>query len=708
MGRKDWELVMESDLVSRLEHQKLRADALAYIIDHDDVTTESFLDFFGDRMMEISGCDQIIIRSREGLKLMKNAPGVEEVSQELCRQCPFSKYDTDLYTDGALEVADYSKGTETGVMPQKGCPVKSGLMNLIYTDGKLTGLLTMHYMKEHHEFSEHDRSTAAIFAILLGFSFKRIMEKQAANRLLRELKDALTMAQSANRAKTAFLNNMSHDIRTPMNAVIGYTSLATTHIEETDMVRDYLKKIGSAADHLLSLINDILDMSRIESGKMNLIEQKEDLSAIINNIKDIVEADAQAKHLDFFVDSTAIQDSVIVCDKVRLNQVLLNVISNAIKYTPEGGMVVFKVAETGKLDLGYATYEFRIKDNGMGMSKEFLKIVFDPFSRVDSSTVSGIQGTGLGMAITKNIVDMMGGIISIKSEEHKGTEVVITIDFRVAEEGQILTKLPKLEGVHCLVADDDISICTKVSQMLRDFDMRPEWCASGKEALVRTTESVQMGDVFRAFIVGQQLSDMSGTAFAQQVRKTVDINTPIIIMTAADCPDIAAEDNEDVVTDYIIKPMSPLQLQTTLGKYCSGEEIKKKADGQPRNFSGYKALVVEDNDHNREITAAMLKEYGFEVMTAIDGAVAVDIMKQAKPGEYDLVLMDIKMPQMDGNEATRQIRDLDNGRGKVKIVALTANAFEEERRIALEAGVDGYIVKPVEVQRLRDYLAEYL
>lgn len=390
------------------------------------------------------------------------------------------------------------------------------------------------------------------------------------------LEDALSMAQSASRAKTTFLNNMSHDIRTPMNAIIGYTSLASSHIDDQEQVQGYLTKIAQSSDHLLSLINDVLDMSRIESGRMTLDEKVDNLPDILQGLSDIVRADIQAKRQIFQTDFSGIQDPDVLCDKLRLSQILLNVLSNAIKYTPEGGIISLRVTETAYPKTGYGLYEFRVRDNGIGMSSEFLATIFEPFTRMQSSTVSGIQGTGLGMTITKKLVEMMGGSIHIHSQEDEGTEVLIHFTFPLA----------------------------------------------------------------------------------------------------------AARSNAD---DLSIQPPST----------C--------------NFNGKKVLLVEDNEMNREIATEILEEAGFAVDTAENGLIAVDKMRRSSPGDYDLILMDVQMPLMDGYEATRRIRALsDPAIASIPIIAMTANAFAEDRQAALRSGMNEHIVKPIDVRKMKEVLSRFL
>lgn len=406
-------------------------------------------------------------------------------------------------------------------------------------------------------------------------------------RMQQQIQAALEEAQAANKAKTSFLHNMSHDIRTPMNAIMGYTELALKHIDNGEQVRDYLFKTRSASFHLLSLINDVLDMSRIESGKMVLSEDEENLSEIVHSLEDILLADSITKKLNLSVDCTGISDENVMCDKLHLNQVLLNVLSNAVKYTPEGGSVTMTVCQKKTRSRKNGMYLFTVKDTGIGMSKEFLSSIYEPFTREQTSTVSGIQGTGLGMSIAKRIVDMMGGRIDIQSECGKGTAVVMTFVFRIA-------------------------------------NTLPVSSASGKAAA--------------PFAAGGKTETAAGASA----------------------------------------------------------------------FEGRKILLVEDNVFNREIMAEILSGYGFVIDTAENGSVALEKVSAASSGDYDLILMDVQMPVMDGFEATRRIRALKNDAADIPIIAMTADAFEEDRKMAFEAGMNAHLSKPVDFKNLESVLTEYL
>ena len=525
----------------------------------------------------------------------------------------------------------------------------------------------------------------------------------------RKLEIALQHEGAANRAKREFLFNMSHDIRTPMNAIIGFTSLAATHIDNREQVLDYLKKISTSSQHLLSLINDVLDMSRIESGKVKIEEKAVHLPDLVHDVRSIIQPNVAAKRLSLFIDTMDIEDEDIITDPLRLNQILLNILSNAIKFTPTGGMISIRIAQKNGAPKGCVCYEFRIKDNGIGMSEEFQKHIFEEFSREESSTVSGIQGTGLGMSITKNIVDLMGGTIALTSEPGKGTEFIVTLCFTRSGQKAEPKQLPQLEGLRALVADDDTNTCLNVSTMLSKIGMRPEWTISGKEAVIRTKYAVEQGDAFSVYIIDWLIPDMNGIEIVRQIRKVIGNRCPIIILTAYDWADIEDEARAAGVTAFCEKPLFLSELRRVLAEPFRAEPASNPAQPTAADLKGKKLLLVEDNELNREIALEILKEAGFVVDTAEDGAVAVQKIKQAAPGQYDLILMDIQMPNLDGYEATRQIRALpDAEKASIPIFAMTANAFEEDRQNALAAGMNGHIAKPLDVPHLLCVLADAL
>ena len=526
-----------------------------------------------------------------------------------------------------------------------------------------------------------------------------------------KLQVAVEKAETANRAKSTFLSNMSHDIRTPMNAIIGFTTLALSNIDDTDRVKDYLGKTLASSNHLLSLINDVLDMSRIESGKIHLEEVEVNLSDVLHDLKTIVSGQIYAKQLELYMDVMDVTDEDVYCDKTRLNQILLNLLSNAIKFTPAGGTVSVRVRQLAGKVHGCGQYEFRIKDNGIGMSQEFAQKIFEPFERERTSTVSRIQGTGLGMAITKNIVDMMGGTIEVQTAQGKGTEFTVCVPMRAQTEQRPVEKITELEGLKALVVDDDFNTCDSVTKMLVKVGMRAEWTLSGKEAVLRARQSIEMSDVYHAYIIDWRLPDMNGIEVTRQIRSLHD-DTPIIILTAYDWSDIEVEAKAAGVTAFCSKPMFMSDLRETLMSALGQKQtdaVQRLLPEKNADFKGKHILLVEDNELNREIAQEILREYGFLVDSAENGAVAVEKVSTAAPGSYDLVLMDVQMPIMDGYTATRKIRALDDpARAKLPILAMTANAFDEDRRNALESGMNGFLSKPIVIDDLVQELHKIL
>ena len=500
----------------------------------------------------------------------------------------------------------------------------------------VTYALPVCVMSLQYVFPELPFYSMAFSLILIGMA----LTKEYRQREL--LVDALNAAERANRAKTTFLNNMSHDIRTPMNAIIGFTALAGAHVDEPELVQDYLAKISTSGQHLLSLINDVLDMSRIESGRVKIEEKEVHLPDVMHDLRTIVNANIVSKNIEFFIDAVDVDNEDILCDKLRLNQVLLNLLSNAVKYTKNGGQIIVRIIQKPGFSNGYATYEFHVKDNGIGMSKEFQKHLFEAITREESATVSGIQGTGLGMAISKNIVDMMGGTISVESEEGKGTEYTVSIPFKVLGNSAKYEVVPQLQGVRVLVADDDSNTAISVSRMVQEIGMRSEWRFSGKEAVLRTKVAVEQGDEFGAYVIDWMMLDLNGIETVRRIRKLIGESKPIIILTAYDWADIEQEAREAGVTAFCSKPLFMSELRDVLSQFYRVK--KEETPAAPYRFEGKKVLLVEDNLLNQEITQAILQDAGFTVDTADDGDVAVERLQDSKQGEFDLVIMDIQMP----------------------------------------------------------------
>ena len=551
--------------------------------------------------------------------------------------------------------------------------------------------------------------TILLLVVLRNKSQKKLINVEMKHR--DELQEALMLAEQANIAKTTFLNNMSHDIRTPMNAIIGFTNLAITHIDSPERIKDYLEKINQSSNHLLSLINDVLDMSRIESGKVSIEEKEENMADILHGIRNIIQADIHAKQLEFFINTVNVVDEDIYCDKLRLNQVLLNLLSNALKFTPPGGTISLIITEKNVNKKGVATYEFRVKDTGIGIGKDFLNAIFEPFARERNSTVSGIQGTGLGMAITKNIVDMMNGKIEVQSEVGKGTEFIVTLNLRLQKESKKIVEVESLKGIRALVVDDDLDACKSVSHMLRQMGMKSEWTMYGKEAVARTEEAMQIGDKYEIYIIDWLMPDMNGIETTRRIRNLVGKDAPIIILSAYDWSEIEKEAKEAGVTDFVGKPLFLSDLERSLkrayGK-TKDEEIVTDLVMQD-DFKGKRILLVEDNMMNREISTEYLQDFGFLVENAENGKEACEMLKNSNPGFFDLVLMDIQMPIMNGYEATREIRKFENKElANIPILAMTANAFDEDKKAAKEAGMNGHLSKPIDIPELIKMLKEVL
>ena len=524
------------------------------------------------------------------------------------------------------------------------------------------------------------------------------------------LKEALMQAQHANNAKTTFLSNMSHDIRTPMNAIIGFTTIAVSHLDNREQVKDCLQKVLASSNHLLSLINDILDMSRIESGKIQIKEQECNISEMMHNLVNIVQPQVKAKQLELFIDTFDVTNEDIIADALKMNQVFVNLMSNAVKYTPAGGIISFRIMQKTTFRRGYGDYIFTLKDNGIGMEPEFVKHIFEPFEREASATQSGIQGTGLGMAITKNIIDMMGGKITVHSEKGKGSEFIVELSLKLQDVEKNAEQIKELEGFRALVVDDDFDTCDSVSRMLSQIGLRSEWTTSGREAIYRARKAHDEGDSYHTFIIDWQMPETSGIETARRIRNVIGNEAPIIILTAYDWTDIEEEAKSAGVTAFCAKPLFMSDLKAALLAATNLIDREDEvAEWTLADFEGKRVLLVEDNELNREIAQAILEETGFVVESAPDGTDAVDMMKKAEEYYYDVVLMDVQMPVMNGYEATREIRALHREDVKtLPIIAMTANAMDEDKETALKSGMNAHLAKPISVDLFIATLGKFL
>ena len=526
------------------------------------------------------------------------------------------------------------------------------------------------------------------------------------------LQDAFETANRANHAKTDFLSNMSHDIRTPMNAIVGMTAIAGANIDNKARVLDCLAKITQASRHLLGLINEVLDMARIESGKISLDEEEFNLSDLVDNVIVMTRHTIETHHHIFNIHLHKIEHEAVCGDSLRIQQLLTNILTNAIKYTPDGGRISFNIEEIATQSRELGCYEFTIEDNGIGMSKEFQQVLFDPFTRADDKRTTKVQGTGLGMAIAKNIVNMMHGDIKVESELGKGSKFTIRIFLKLQDKE--LDKLDELIGLPVLVVDDDEQCCENTVAILDDIGLDSEYVTSGQEAVELTWKRYEENNNFFAVILDWQMPEMDGIETARRIRQRVGKDVTIIILSAYDCADFEIEARKAGVDEFIAKPLFRSRLMATFKNILEGHrskpaEIESLAHIAQCNYTGKRILIVEDNELNAEIAKVIISMTGAETDIATNGKDAVDKFITAPNGFYDLIFMDIQMPIMNGYEATVAIRALDKDDAHtVPIVAMTANAFAEDVVMAKNSGMNEHMAKPLDMNKLHDVLSRWL
>ena len=523
------------------------------------------------------------------------------------------------------------------------------------------------------------------------------------------LQGALESAKAASVAKSQFLSNMSHDIRTPMNAIVGMTAIAASHMEDQERVRECLRKINLSSQHLLSLINDILDMSKIESGKISLREEPFNFADLVAEVTELIRPQADADHLSMDISLLELKDEMVIGDPLRIRQICFNILSNAVKYTMEGGRITVKVYQKNSGHGEYRNYVFECMDTGLGMSPEFLDKLFLPFERVQDSTHSKTTGTGLGMAITKNIVDIMSGDIQVKSELGKGSTFTVTLPLRLQNAPQ--EEIPgEWLGIHCLITDDDMQTCKNVTELLEDIGLRAEFTTEGMRAVSLAAQAMDSMDPFELMIIDWKMPDIDGVEITRRIRKIAGNEVPIIILTAYDWSDIEDEAREAGVTAFLAKPFYRSKICYLLRELEEEKNpVEYKEMGDSRDFQGKRVLLAEDNLLNREIARTLIEEMGADVEEACDGGEAVLKVSRSEEGYYSLILMDVQMPVMNGYEATKAIRNLDRkDAARIPIVAMTANAFEDDRQEALRAGMNDHFSKPIDVKALEKLLDQYL
>ena len=535
-------------------------------------------------------------------------------------------------------------------------------------------------------------------------------EKKAEIESHKALKEAYRAAENASRAKTDFLSNMSHDIRTPMNAIVGLTAIAGANIENQDKVVECLGKITKSSRHLLGLINEVLDMARIESGRMSLAEEDFSLPELVDNLLTLTKPAIDEHHHQLEVHVEHIEHEAVCGDSLRIQQVFVNLMSNAIKYTPDGGNITFTIKEKPNGFSELSCYEFSIADNGIGMTPEFQKIMFEPFSRADDHRTTKVQGTGLGMAITRNIVNLMNGDIQVESAPNKGTKITVTVYLKLQKDEKEQEK--ELFDLPVLVVDDDKTSCESTVETLREIGIAGEWVLTGKEAVERCYARHETNSDYFAVILDWKMPEMDGIETARRIRECVGQDVTIIILTSFEFSEIEEEARAVGVDAFMAKPLFRSRLTATLRQFTSGKKEKDARnyleDFAKTDYTGKRLLLVEDNDLNREIATEILGMTGVTVETAENGKIAVEKVAAAPENWYRLVLMDIQMPVMNGYEATAAIRSLPGSRGKVPIIAMTANAFAEDVQLAKNTGMNEHIAKPLDLNKLNDVLKQWL
>jgi len=615
----------------------------------------------------------------------------EQFEWELHSQCTYVHPDDMEHTDDVmLESREKGKAMAAEV-------------RIITRDGRVR-ILMMTYSYVSGEDSWD--GVPSYYSVVIDVTAERT--EQARQR--QALEDACKAAQIANDAKTNFLSSISHDIRTPMNAIMGMAVIAQANLQSTEKVQDCLNKINTSSRHLLSLINEVLDMSKIESGKIDLVPETVSLPKLVEDVMDVFRPLAAEKHQELQIDADHVWHETVVTDQNRLQQVLVNLLSNAVKYTPEGGRVGMRIREVPSYVKARGQYEFIVTDNGIGMSEEFIPHIFEPFSRAEEAKLNQIQGTGLGMAITQNIVHMMNGTIEVKSATGKGSQFIVAVSFDLCQESEESNE--ELSGLPVLVVDDDRIVCESVAEILDELGMRSSWVLSGTEAVHLIVNAHEAGDNFFSVILDWKMPEMDGLETLKIIRKKLGMDVPIIVVSAYDYSEIEEEFRQAGADAFLTKPLFKSKIAHTFHQICQSgraDAALLPAEEIPSSLEGKRILLVEDNQLNREIASELLKMHGFIIDEAENGQLAVEKFAASAPGEYDCILMDIQMPVMDGYQAAEAIRSLSRSDSKtVPILALTANAFASDIGKAHSAGMNDHVAKPIAVDQLVEALRRWV
>ncbi len=559
-------------------------------------------------------------------------------------------------------------------------------------------------------FLRRDKETGHVHGLFMASDITEAKKKQEEQQ--QALQAAYEAANHASAAKSSFLANMSHDIRTPMNGIIGMTAIAGAHLDDQERVADCLSKIMVASKHLLGLLNEVLDMSKIESGKIELQNEEFSLPDLVSDLITIAKPQIEAKRHEFFVSVRGIEHEEVIGDRQRLQQVFLNLLSNAVKYTPEGGKIQLTLSEKPFHRKNVGCYEIVFEDNGIGMSKAFLERLFEPFTRAEDERVAKIQGTGLGMTITRNIVQLMNGRIDVQSEPDQGTKFTVTVFLKLQEREEPVS-YDQLIDLPILVVDDDEAACESTCLMLDDLGMLGEYVLCGEEAVKRVVARHEAENDFFAVILDWKMPGMDGMSVTREIRRQVGENVPIIIISAYDWSEIEVSARAAGANAFLSKPLFKSKMvylfKEIIGNGNRLQNLSALKAVRKEDFSGKRALLVEDNELNAEIAGEILGMAGLEITYAKDGKEALDKMAKAEAGDYDIVFMDIQMPIMDGYEATRAIRSLPGDYPRrVPIIAMTANAFMGDVQASKAAGMDEHISKPLDLDHLYKVLEQWL